>query len=100
MTNSSPRAEVNLASLETGDALLTRDQAVRVYEHIADLIGGDREVILDFTGINALSPSFADELLGRIMEGHAGALGSRVRIVCPSMAWQALIRAVIARRRD
>jgi len=47
-----------------GQALATREKAREVDRYLVNLGSkGDCQLVLDFTGVSALSPSFADELL-------------------------------------
>ena len=48
-------------------ALITRESAGAIREALAEA-GHENEVILDFTGIDAVTPSFVDEVLALIEE--------------------------------
>ena len=52
-------------------ALVSRSVAVDIASHVASVVGsdeGDSSLTLDFNGVEAVGPSFLDELLGRISE--------------------------------
>ena len=61
-------------------ALVTRPVAVEIASHVVTAVESDESassLTLDFTGVEALGPSFLDELLGRISELS----GDRVRTI-------------------
>jgi hypothetical protein len=63
-----PTAEthtVNLAE-EQGRVLTGRASAARIVERVAAELSAGDVVVLDFAGVQAVSPSFADELFGKL----------------------------------
>ncbi|MGQ0613221.1 MAG: STAS-like domain-containing protein [Planctomycetaceae bacterium] len=53
-----------------GDSLLTRDQGAMVRKRLVEAVGrlgGREKILVDFEGIEAITPSFADECLGRLL---------------------------------
>jgi hypothetical protein len=54
-------------SARFGTALATREAARSVQGELKHLYSGDAQFVLDFTGISAMSPSFADELLRAVL---------------------------------
>src|SRR5712692_10768699 len=61
--------------------LVTRESAAAVRDAIDSSIRADGEVTLDFTGIDAVTPSFVDEILGMIDDARAGSARREVRVV-------------------
>jgi|ERR1019366_3681799 hypothetical protein len=47
-------------------ALITRESAAAIKEAIANAFGSSDEVTLDFSSIDAVTPSFMDELIGSV----------------------------------
>ena len=63
-------------------ALVTRESARAVGNALATAVTAARgEVVLDFSGIDAVTPSFVDEALGSIGEMLAGSDTSQLRLV-------------------
>jgi hypothetical protein len=50
-----------------GTALATREAARNIASQLRHLHSGDCQLVLDFNGVTALSPSFADELLKAVL---------------------------------
>lgn len=50
-----------------GQDLGTRDMGVRIREELMPMLDGSTRVILDFTGVNVVSNSFADECIAKIL---------------------------------
>ena len=56
----------------------TRDMGQKLRQKLLPLIKGDKKVILDFTGVNVVSNSFADECIAkRLLEMPLSELKSR-----------------------
>jgi hypothetical protein len=51
---------------ELGRVLVGRFPAVQLREHVEDLARRGETVVLDFAGVDVLSPSFADEVFARL----------------------------------
>lgn len=52
---------------EYGENLGTRPLGKRVREQLLPLIGQSERVVLDFTGVNVVSNSFADECIAKLL---------------------------------
>lgn len=64
------------------------------------LISDYEIVVLDLTNIEALSPSFTDELFA-ILRGNLGdSFSIKIKIVCPKVTWRRLIHSVMAHRKS
>jgi len=50
-----------------GENLGTRPLGKRVREQLLPLLQGNEKVILDFTGVNVVSNSFADECIAKLL---------------------------------
>jgi hypothetical protein len=61
--------------------LVTRESASALRQEIDSSIKADGEVILDFTGIDAVTPSFVDEVLGMIDDARADSSRREVRVI-------------------
>jgi hypothetical protein len=61
--------------------LVTRESASAVREAIVSSIKADGEVTLDFGGIDAVTPSFVDEIVGIIDDARASSSRREVRVV-------------------
>ena len=61
--------------------LVTRESASAVREAIESSISAEGEVALDFSGIDAVTPSFVDEILGMIDDARASSSRREVRVV-------------------
>jgi hypothetical protein len=61
--------------------LVTRASASAVRDAIDSSIKSDGEVTLDFTGIDAVTPSFVDELLAMINDARASSPQRKARVV-------------------
>ena len=73
---------VNVYDLLRKRALVTRQSARTVGDAVArafESAGG--EVVLDFSGIDAVTPSFVDEALGSIEEMLRSSDGNQLRLV-------------------
>jgi hypothetical protein len=61
--------------------LVTRESASAVREAIEPSIRADGEVTLEFSGIDAVTPSFVDGILGIIDDARANSSRQEVRVV-------------------
>jgi hypothetical protein len=61
--------------------LVTRESASIVRDAIDSSIKSDGGVNLDFTGIDAMTPSFVDEIIGMIDDARAASDRREVRVV-------------------
>ena len=60
---------IRLYDLVGRKVLVTRDSARSIQPYLAAALeGGDREVALDFEGVDGMTPSFLDEILSVIEE--------------------------------
>lgn len=86
---------------EYGANLLDRERAVRVREYIDERIGGQDWVELDFASVVSVTPSFADECFGVLVERLAGEPErATVHLVNTSPDVRAVLRFALARRLD
>lgn len=53
--------------IEFGENLGTRPLGKRVREQLLPLLERDERVVLDFTGVNVVSNSFADECIAKLL---------------------------------
>ena len=58
---------VTFSFREYGENLGTRPLGKRVREQLMPLLEQDERVILDFTGVNVVSNSFADECIAKLL---------------------------------
>lgn len=58
---------VTFSFREYGDNLGTRPLGKRVREQLMPLLEKDERVVLDFTGVNVVSNSFADECIAKLL---------------------------------
>lgn len=45
----------------------TRDMGAKIREKLRPLLDGDEKVVLDFTGVNVVTNSFADECIAKLL---------------------------------
>ncbi len=45
----------------------TRDMGAKIRQQLRPLLDGDEKVILDFTGVNVVTNSFADECIAKLL---------------------------------
>jgi len=72
---------IELFQLLQRKILVTRESASGVREAIESSIRSEGEVTLDFGGIDAVTPSFVDEILGIIDDARASSSWREVRVV-------------------
>lgn len=70
---------VKIAELLKRKILVTRESAGVLRKQIESAIKTESEVILDFTGIEAVTPSFVDEILGMIDDARIAAVRREAR---------------------
>lgn len=58
---------VTLSFREFGENLGTRQLGQQVREKLMPLLAGDERVVLDFTGVDVVSNSFADECIAKLL---------------------------------
>ncbi len=58
---------VTFAFREYGENLGTRQLGAEIREKLLPLLRQDERVILDFTGVNVVSNSFADECIAKVL---------------------------------
>ena len=58
---------VEFKFLEYGTDFGTRDMGQKLREKLLPLINGNDKVVLDFTGVNVVSNSFADECIAKLL---------------------------------
>ena len=52
---------------EYGTNFGTRDMGQKLRQELLSLINGNEKVVLDFTGVNVVSNSFADECIAKLL---------------------------------
>jgi len=97
MTSSSD--SFDLVAEGSARLLLTREQGRTLLTDVLERLQKRQMLVLSLEGVEAISPSFADELFGGLAEA-LGPLefGKRVRIQCGTPAWRSLIGKVVAHR--
>lgn len=45
----------------------TREMGAKIRQHLRPLLDGDEKVILDFSGVNVVTNSFADECIAKLL---------------------------------
>ena len=58
---------VEFKFLEYGTDFGTRDMGQKLRQKLSALIGTGNKVVLDFTGVNVVSNSFADECIAKLL---------------------------------
>ena len=58
---------VEFKFIDYGTDFGTRDMGQKIRQKLLPLINGNEKVILDFTGVNVVSNSFADECLAKLL---------------------------------
>ena len=58
---------VEFKFIEYGTDFGTRDMGQKLREKLLPLINGEEKVVLDFTGVNVVSNSFADECIAKLL---------------------------------
>jgi len=53
--------------IDYGTDFGTRDMGQKLRQKLLPLIKGDEKVVLDFTGVNVVSNSFADECIAKLL---------------------------------
>jgi hypothetical protein len=82
-----------------GETLGTRLLGEEIRHHVEELVDRGEVVHLDFGGIQVASPSFVDELVGKLFQRYGeGALRGRLRVIGASLETQALIRRMVGER--
>jgi hypothetical protein len=72
---------VELFQLLQRKILVTRESASAVRDVIETSIRAEGEVVLDFSGIDAVTPSFVDEILGIIDDARTKSARREVRVL-------------------
>lgn len=78
-----------------GSVLTGRAAAARIADDVTRLVQQGTDIVLDFAGVQALSPSFADELFGKLLLTEAG---RHIRVVNLSQHLDAVARMAQQRR--
>lgn len=85
-----------------GTDLLTRDRAMPIRQEIRqrlEALEPSRRLVVDLTGVRTMTPSFADELLGRLLlEIGEKEFRARVRLVSGDDTTRLLVNRVLAQR--
>lgn len=87
--------------IEGGDVLKTRFMGARFRDEIRALLDRGEEVRIDFSGVGAISHSFADECFGDLFsEFGADLFRERVHLAAANDGVRAVLRLVFADRRS
>ena len=94
----SKESVLRLAAYHRG-SLLTRDQGKRVREDILALFEKHEHVAIEFEGVSEITPSFADETLGRLLLDVGPAeFKRRIFLRAASLDVKRLVNKVLAHR--
>lgn len=81
---------------------LTRDQGEALCSRLVtahDNLGQDDLLVIDFEGVTAMTPSFADECLGKLAERVGSSrFRSTVRLIGASEPVRILVNSILSRR--
>lgn len=95
-------AEYRFRLADFGHDLLTRDRAATIREKLRSLIASlspGARVLVDMDGVGAITPSFADELLGRLLlEVGPAQFRSALRLQAADETVRLLVNRVLAQR--
>ncbi len=97
---SSFKPVIDLAEGTGSPSLLTRDQGRELRLYVIKKLQDTDSVVLDLTHVEALSPSFADELFGGLNEHLGQTFRKRIQISCPKAEWRRLISSVLQYRQQ
>jgi len=93
--------EKHLRLAEFGTAFATRSKGAQMAENVSDIIKSLPKLdklVIDFRGVQALSFSFADELLLRLWRGLEDEEAQREIVVCASRPILDVLNETIRRR--
>jgi len=83
-----------------GRVLLTRDQGKPIRAKLLDLIRAGNPIRILFDGVETVTPSFADEVVGRMLLDLGEAeFRKNIALVCSDVATRRLVNAVLANRK-
>ena len=95
-------ARLNLVQLKLrdyGKVLLTRDQGEPVRDELLLLVNSYDTVEIDLNGVDAFTPSFIDEALGKCLEEIGAArFRQQVKLVVASIEHRKLVNLVLKNR--
>jgi len=81
---------------------LTRAQGVRVRAKLETLVNGlaqDDRLVIDFEGVQVMTPSFADECFGKLAQGMGFAtFRQRITLIGANETNRILVNAILAER--
>jgi hypothetical protein len=93
------RRETSLLLSEHGRLLVTRDQGEPIRNLLMDLLQKHEKVTVDLDGVEAYTPSFIDEVLGKCLAAiGSGEFRRRVRLVASSPEVRKLTNLVLSNR--
>lgn len=58
---------VEFKFIQFGENFGTREMGARIRKQILPFLSGDERVVLDFTGVNVVTNSFADECIAKLL---------------------------------
>ena len=83
----------------SGELLLTRDRGRELRVKASRAITAGRKVVFEFAGVEAVTPSFADEVFGDLVEEFGWVVvKERVRVVGASKQVKHLLAVVMSNR--
>ena len=83
----------------SGELLLTRDRGKELRVKVSRAISVGRNVVFDFAGVAVVTPSFADEVFGDLVEEFGWVVvKERVRVVGASKQVKHLLAVVMSNR--
>jgi hypothetical protein len=92
-------SEESLLLGEHGSLLVTRDQGEPIREELMRLLQKHERVTVDLDGVEAYTPSFMDEVLGKCLEAIGTAeFRRRVRLIASSHEVRKLANLVLSNR--
>ena len=88
-----------LCLLQWGDVLVTRDQGEPVRSRLLALIRSHETVEVDLNGLEALTPSFVDEVFGKaLQEIGRDEFRHKVKLMADSQEVRRLVNLVLSNR--
>ncbi len=92
--------ETDVHLKDYGRVLLTRDQGNPIRKALLGLVRGGRHLRILFEGVESVTPSFADEVLGRmLLELGEDEFRCHIALVCGDESTRRLVNAVLANRK-
>ena len=87
--------KINIAVEIKSYNLVTRDQGSKLVSLIAEKLKTNELIVIDFTGVLSLSPSFADELFNGLKKELGETFSKKIKILCDKPEWRKLIQTAL-----